>query len=80
MLIKVIIVDDEPAIREGIKNAVNWEKYDMEISAVVGAVLRRWIRLKNHHLMLSYDICLDVWMGWKYWKSSDINTRIYLSS
>lgn len=60
MLIKVIIVDDEPAIREGIKNAVNWEKYDMEISAVVGSSAEALDQIeKSPPDVIILDICLD---------------------
>lgn len=36
-MIKVIIVDDEITIREGIKKAIDWERYGMEVSAVAGS-------------------------------------------
>jgi len=37
VLIKVIIVDDEITIREGIKRAMDWKHHGMEISAVAGS-------------------------------------------
>jgi len=32
-MFKVMIIDDEPIIRKGIKNILNWEKFDCEICA-----------------------------------------------
>lgn len=36
-MIKVLIVDDEKIIREGIKKAVDWKKYGMEVIALAGS-------------------------------------------
>ncbi|MDI5791180.1 hypothetical protein PO124_30570 [Bacillus licheniformis] len=30
---RVLIADDEPWIREGIRDAVSWERYQMSVSA-----------------------------------------------
>jgi len=32
-MFKVMIIDDEPIIRKGIKNILNWEKFDCEVCA-----------------------------------------------
>ncbi len=35
-MFKVIIVDDEPIIRRGLKNVIDWHKYDCEVCAEAG--------------------------------------------
>ena len=35
-MFKVIIIDDEPIIRRGLKNVIDWHKYDCEVCAEAG--------------------------------------------
>ncbi|HEY9058922.1 MAG TPA: response regulator [Pseudobacteroides sp.] len=35
-MFKVIIIDDEPIIRRGLKNVIDWNKYDCEVCAEAG--------------------------------------------
>ncbi len=57
---KVIIVDDEPAIREGIKNIINWEQFGMEVSAVAGSSAEALEKIDHSPPdILILDICLD---------------------
>lgn len=59
-MIKVIIVDDEITIREGIKNAINWEQYGMEVSALAGSSAEALDKIeKSPPDIIILDIMLD---------------------
>ena len=56
---RVVLIDDEPLIVEGLRRVVRWEDYDCEVvgtaeDAVQGAAL---IRAQNPHILFTDSGC-----------------------
>jgi len=47
-LIKLLIVDDEKHIREGIKNGIDWEKHGISICGCVGSAMEALSLIEQH--------------------------------
>lgn len=62
--IKVLIADDEPLVRQGLKAIVDWSKYDMEVVADAANGETAWEEFRKHHpdLVIS-DIAMPVMDG-----------------
>ncbi len=39
---KLLLVDDEPIIREGLERIIDWEKLDLKLTASVPMQLQHW--------------------------------------
>ena len=63
---KILIVDDEKAIRTTLREILEYEKYEVD-EAEDGAKGLRMI-LKNYYDVVLLDIKMPKKMVWKYWK------------
>lgn len=74
---RILIVDDEPLVRRGIKNSVNWNEFDIEMVAEAENGLEALEQVfENPPDIILLDVCMSKMNGLEF---ADIIKRRYPS-